>query len=117
MKDLLLQHSKDFANKIINLTKELDLVHEYCISNQVKRSATSIAANLSEAKYAQSVLDMISKLEIALKECNETNTWLDLLFMQELLDDQKYKTLVNQCIKIKILLIKSIKTLKTKKST
>lgn len=116
MKDLILQNSKDFASQIINLTKELDLLHEYSISNQIKRSATSIAANVSEAKYAQSISDMISKLEIALKECNETNTWLDLLSMQELLTDQRYKKLLNHCIKIKILLIKSIKTLKTKKS-
>ena len=64
--------SMDFSVEIINLVKELKAKHEYIISDQIGRSATSIGANIYEANYAQSKKNFVSKLEIALKEANET---------------------------------------------
>ena len=59
--------------------------------NQLLRSATSIGANLHEAQYAQSKNDFISKLEIAQKECQETEYWLELLFETDCIEEDKYK--------------------------
>ena len=70
--DELSIRSMDFAVQIINLVKTLKAKHETVISNQIGRSGTSIGANIREAKYAHSKPDFISKLQIALKEANET---------------------------------------------
>ena len=66
----------DFAVSIINLVKELRAKHESIISNQIGRSGTSIGANIREAQYAHGKADFIAKLQIALKEANETGYWL-----------------------------------------
>ena len=71
--------STDFAVDIINLVKQLKDRHESIIANQIGRSGTSIGANIREAQYAHSKADFISKLQIALKEANETGYWLELL--------------------------------------
>ncbi|MEE1049770.1 MAG: four helix bundle protein [Clostridia bacterium] len=68
----LREQSMDFAVSIINLVKELKLKKENIISNQIGRSGTSIGANIREAQYAHSKADFTSKLQIALKEANET---------------------------------------------
>lgn len=68
--------SLDFAVSIINLVKELKLKKENIISNQIGRSGTSIGANIREAQYAHGKADFVSKLQIALKEANETGNWL-----------------------------------------
>ena len=65
--------------------------------NQILRSASSIGANIHEAKYAQSRADFVNKLEIALKESSETEYWLELLFRKEKLSEEQYKHLRNQC--------------------
>lgn len=75
LKELSLQ----FAVEIISLVKRLKAEREYIISEQIGRSGTSIGANIREANYAQSKPDFISKLQIALKEANETGYWLELL--------------------------------------
>ena len=73
--------SKEFAKNIIFLCRKLNYNHtEFALINQLLRAGTSIGANVYEAQYAQSTKDFISKLEIALKECNETAYWLELLF-------------------------------------
>lgn len=72
--------SMDFAVSIINLTKSLKEKKESTISNQICRSGTSIGANIHEAQYAHSKADFIAKLQIALKEENETGYWLELLY-------------------------------------
>ena len=72
--------SLDFAVQIINLVKNLKSKHETIISNQIGRSGTSIGANFREAQYAHGKPDFISKLQIALKEANETGYWLELLY-------------------------------------
>jgi len=105
--------SIDFSINIINLVKELKSKHETVISNQIGRSGTSIGANIHEANYAQGKKDFVSKLEIALKEANETGYWLEILFRTEYIDEKTYKSLSDQCASIRVLLITSCKTAKS----
>lgn len=76
----LREQSLTFAVSIINLVKELKQKKESIISNQIGRSGTSIGANIREAQYAHGKADFVAKLQIALKEANETDYWLELLF-------------------------------------
>jgi len=78
------------------------------------RSGTSIGANISEAEYAQSNADFISKLSIALKENNETKYWLLLLKSTNYIDEKEYNSINEDCIEIMKMLISSIKTSKSK---
>ena len=82
MSDSILRcKSKDFAKKIVFLCRDTKTkTKESVLTNQLLRSGTSIGANVYEAQYAQGKKDFISKLEIAQKECFETEYWLDLLF-------------------------------------
>ena len=82
--------------------------------NQLLRSCSSIGANAHEAKYAQSTADFINKLEIALKECYETEYWLEILFKVNAINDIEYKATVNKCGTIRRKLIASITTAKEK---
>ena len=100
---------------VLNLVKELKAKHETIISNQLGRSATSVCANIAESKYGHSRADYISKLEIALKEANETSKWLEMLFKTEYITEERYKDIEKTCATIRILLIASIKTAKSKK--
>ena len=72
--------SMEFSVDIINLVNFLKSNHESVIANQIGRSGTSIGANIHEAQYAQGKKDFLSKLEIALKETNETGKWLEMLW-------------------------------------
>ena len=81
---------------------------------QVVRSSSSIGANLHEAKYAQSTADFISKLEVSLKECFETEYWLELLFRKKMITEEQFHNLQNQCGSIRRRLIASITTAKKK---
>ena len=104
--------SMDFAVRILNLVRELKEKHESIISNQIGRSGTSIGANVFEANYAQGRRDFISKLEIALKEANETGYWLELLHQTQYIDDDIYAELTAQCKTIRAMLVASCKTAK-----
>ena len=81
---------------------------------QILRSCSSIGANSHEAKYAQSTADFINKMEIALKECYETEYWLEILFKVNAIDESVYKNSNNKCGTIRRKLIASIKTAKEK---
>lgn len=81
-------------------------------TNQILRSSSSIGANSHEAKYAQSRADFINKMEIALKECYETEYWLEILFRVNAIDESQYKNLNNKCGTIRRKLISSITTAK-----
>lgn len=83
--------------------------------NQLLRSCSSIGANSYEAKYAQSTADFIHKLEIALKECYETDYWLEILYKVGSMDENTYKILANKCGTIRRKLIASITTAKAPK--
>lgn len=80
--------------------------------DQLARAGTSIGANIHEAQYAQSKKDFVSKLEIALKEANETSYWLKLLFDTKRIDERIYKSTEKLCGNIRRLLIASCKTAK-----
>ena len=79
---------------------------------QIQKSSSSVYANIREANYGQSKADMLSKFEIALKECSETEGWLQLLFNTNAIDEDTYKKHRNLCGRIRRMLISSCKTLK-----
>lgn len=112
--DKLSNQSMDFAVLIIELVKRLKEKRESIISNQIGRSGTSIGANIREAQYAHSSADFVSKLQIALKEANETGYWLELLFKTKYIDEVEYKKLDSICTSIRVMLISSVKTMKEK---
>ena len=105
--------SKAFALRIIRLYKYLKEDKDvYVLSKQVLRSGTSIGANVRESVNAQSRMDFINKLSIALKEANETEYWLELLHESEYLNDQQFESIYNDCGKVAAMLTKIIKTTK-----
>ena len=108
----LVELSMEFSVDIINLVKFLKSNHETIIANQIGRSGTSIGANIREAQYAHGKADFISKLQIALKEANETGYWLELLFRTNYITEAEYKTLDTACTSIRVMLISSINTAK-----
>ena len=112
----LCTQSMDFAVSIIQLVKQLKAKRESIISNQIGRSGTSIGANIREAQYAHGKADFIAKLQIALKEANETGYWLELLFRTGYLSESEYKTLDSACARIRVMLISSVKTAKENQS-
>ena len=88
----------------------------YSLKNQFERSATSIGANIRESNYAQSKADFISKLQIALKECYETEYWLELFVKAKIVEEQKVKKLLHDCGEIRRMLVSSVTTLKSNSS-
>ncbi|MBQ3151005.1 MAG: four helix bundle protein [Clostridia bacterium] len=110
--DKLSLQSMDFAVLIINLVKSLKEKRESIISNQIGRSGTSVGANIREAQYAHGRADFIAKLQIALKEANETGYWLELLFKTNYITEAEYNSLESACKSIRIMLISSINTAK-----
>lgn len=114
MPSALLDKSKAFALSIIrvcNLVKSSK--RESVLTNQLIRSGTSIGANIREAFYAHGKADFVARLQIALKECSESEYWLELLIESGYYDD---RMILDQCIEIKKLLIASINTAKSSKN-
>ena len=102
--------STELAIKILKLTDSVK--GHYSLMNQLERSGTSIGANIREAKYAHSKPDFISKLQISLKECYETEYWLELLEKSQLVPIEVVKPLSHDCGVIRKMLISSINTAK-----
>jgi four helix bundle protein len=103
--------SMAFAVRIVNLYKYLTTRRrELVLSKQVLKSGTSIGANIREANSAQSKSDFVAKLAIALKECDETGYWLELLFRTEYVSERQYKSLESDRGEIFALLTSIIKT-------
>ena len=115
--DKLGELSMELSFEILQLVKELRAKRENIISSQIGRSATSICANIAESKYAHSRADFIAKLEISLKETNETSKWLEMLWKSEYIDEQRYKRFDRKCSTIRFLLVKSITTAKNNLNT
>ena len=112
---IMLDKAKDFAVDIVNLCKRIKTNHkETVMTNQLLRSGTSIGANIHESKYAHGTADFIAKMQIALKECYESEYWLEILYRTKYLTDDKYKDIQNKCGAIRRMLISSINTLKNK---
>ena len=102
--------STEFAVQILRLTDSIK--GHYSLANQLERSGTSIGANIREAQYAHGKPDFIAKLQIALKEANETGYWLELLYKTDYIDEQTYISLNVACASIRVMLIASINTSK-----
>jgi four helix bundle protein len=111
-------------NKLVDLSKQfaIDIV-KLCtvikenrkgnvLLNQLLRSGTSVGANIHEANYASSRADFINKFQIALKECYESDYWLELFKETNLITEDEYAMMYDKCSKIRILLIASINTAK-----
>ena len=108
----LVDLSVDFAVQILNLVKFLKSRHETIICNQIGRAGTSIGANIHEAQYAHGKPDFTAKLQIALKEANETSYWLLLLSKTDYIVPAEYDRLESLCRELRITLISSINTAK-----
>ena len=101
-----------FALRIIKAYNFLTSKNEYVLSKQLLRAGTSIGANCREATYAQSKMDFINKLSIALKEAHETIYWLELLHDSDFIDDKSFNSIHDDGLEILKLLISIIKTSK-----
>ena len=100
--------SMDFSVKVIKLCDNIKGHHS--LVNQLERSATSIGANIHEANYAHGKADFVAKLQISLKECYETEYWIELFVKSDLIERETAKELYNQCGTIRRILITSINT-------
>ncbi len=110
---IMLDKAKDFAVEIVNLCRNIKQNHrESVLTNQLLRSGTSIGANIHESKYAHGSPDFIAKMQIALKECYESEYWLELLNRTGYIPDEQYNKLQNTCGQIRRMLISSINTVK-----
>ncbi len=111
--NLIQSKTKAFAIRIIKLYKFLtETQNEYVMSKQLLRAGTSIGANTRESINAQSKLDFINKLNIALKETNETQYWLELLCETNFLTNDQFQSIYNDSKEIAALLVSIIKTTK-----
>ena len=102
--------SMDFAVNVLKMCETIK--GHYSMVNQLERSATSIGANIREAKYAHSKPDFVSKLQISLKECYETEYWIELMIRADILNEDISKNLLHKCGEIRRILISSINTVK-----
>ena len=108
----LIIKSKEFALQIIKVCNYVKQTKkETVLTNQLIRSGTSVGANIREAFYGHGTADFIAKLQIALKECSESEYWLELLIESGYYYD---KTILDRCVEVKRILIASINTAKDK---
>jgi len=110
-RNYLLEYSKKLAMDIVTLCENIETEKNAVF--QIKKSSSSVYANIREGNYRQSPADMVSKFEIALKEVYETEGWLEVLNCNDTIDDATYKFYRNLCGRIRRLLIASIRTIKT----
>ena len=108
--NILVDLSMAFSIKIIKLCENLK--GHYSLVNQLERSSTSIGANIREANYAHGKADFIAKLQISLKECFESEYWLELLYKSEIIEEKTALELIHDCGVIRKILISSINTTK-----
>ena len=114
-RSILLDKTEAFAVRIIKMHRYLtDVKKETVMSKQVLRSGTSIGANVSESRNAQSTPDFISKLSIALKEADETSYWIKSLSNGGYISEKEFLSIYNDCDEIIKILVSSLKTLKEK---
>lgn len=112
--NILVDLSKQFAIDIITLCgKTRERKASYVLTNQLLRCGTSIGANVHEANYASSRADFVNKLQIALKECYESDYWLNIFVETKIITDEEYRYIYVKCCKIRTLLTASINTAKS----
>ena len=116
MKESILRtKSKEFAKDIVFLCRDMKANRvEFALIDQLLRCGTSVGANIHEAQYAQGKKDFISKMEIALKECNESDYWVELLYETNSISAIVFERLKKQIIEIRRMLVSSVTTLKNK---
>jgi four helix bundle protein len=112
-KNVIKEKSFSFAIDVVSLYKILIERKEFVLSKQMLRSGTSIGANIREAEHAQSKVDFIHKLSIALKEANETEYWIDLLYETKYLNLTEFENIKPKIIELLKLLTSIINTSKT----
>ena len=100
----------DFSVKVIKLCENIK--GHYSLVNQLERSATSIGANIHEANYAHGKPDFVAKLQISLKECYETEYWIEVAQKADIITEEIAKTILHDCGSIRRMLIASINTAK-----
>ena len=110
----LMKHSEELAVKIENLCKSLEKKDNSNTIFQLRKSSSSVFANISEAQYPQSLPDMLSKFKIARKECVETESWLKLLYSSNVIDEEAFKNYRNLCGRIQRMLTSSCITIEKK---
>ena len=109
---ILLVKSKEFALEVIRLCNEVKTnKKETILTNQLVRSGTSVGANIREAFYAHGKADFIARLHIALKECSESEYWIELLIESGYYDNND---ILDKCVEVKKLLVASLNTAKRK---
>jgi len=107
--NVIADKSKDFAVRIIRLYQHLETKQKgFVVSRQLLRSGTSIGANVRESVFAQSTKDFISKLQISLKETNETEYWPELLLATEYINEKEFLSFQVDCLELKKILISII---------
>jgi four helix bundle protein len=111
------EKSKAFAIRIVRLSQFLqENFHEYVLSRQILKSGTSIGANIRESKNAQSISDFISKLEIALKESDETQYWLEILYETDYITKEQFDSMITDNKELTAMLVSIVKTSKQNKN-
>ena len=111
-KNLLMEYSEQLAVSIVKLCNENKF--DSNVVFQIKKSSSSVFANITEAQYPQSLADMHSKFEISRKECAETESWLRLIYASGIIEEQTFKILRNLCGRIKRMLTASCITIENK---
>ena len=114
MKNILKDKSFAFAVRVVKLAQWLETEkREYILSKQILSSGTAIGALLSEADFAQSKADFVSKMSISLKEANETLYWIKLLKETDYIEEPLFYSLLKDVSELIAILVSSIKTSKT----
>ena len=112
--NLLLKYAEQLAVDIEMLCKDIKSANNSNTLFQLRKSSSSVFANITEAQYPQSLPDMLSKFKIARKECAETESWLKLLYSTYIIDEETFKKNRNLCGRIKRLLTASCVTIEKK---
>lgn len=110
----LMKYSEQLAVEIETLCKSIDKKDNSNTIFQIRKSSSSVFANITEAQYPQSLPDMLSKFKIARKECVETESWLKLLFLTNVIDEITFKKYRNLCGRIQRMLTSSCITIEKK---
>ena len=105
------QKSLAFGKRIVNLYRYLTSEYkEYVLSKQILRSGTSIGANIAEARYGISKKDFLAKIYVSLKECAETIYWLELLSSCSYINEEEYRSLLQDCEELRRILSATTRT-------
>ncbi len=112
--NLLMKYSEELAVKVEKLCKTLPRGSHSNTIFQIRKSSSSVFANITEAQYPQSLADMLSKFKIARKECVETESWLKLMVASDIIDEETFKSLRNLCGRIRRMLTSSCVTIEKK---